>query len=244
MLPSSASAEQVRRRAAVSLNDVRRGLVDRHRAGVGRGSGVWPAWICLVSKPQCAVGSCHRCSCVVSPGIGDGRAGGTDSGWGRFRHRHMVGLRCSPVSLVPSNGPALAAQPGSVLNLVITRGTPPRLEGCRPASRGLTLTLMTETKRNSLPRVGATRSSAGFLAANGASAGQISDMGKMAHVFRAGHLGAHTPGSCLAPCSTRRFVTEGILMAAATLRTTQILTDRDARRVTMSAQSSRPSSIR
>jgi len=24
-----------------------------------------------------------------------------------------------------------------LLNLVITRGTPPRLEGCRPASRGL-----------------------------------------------------------------------------------------------------------
>ncbi len=30
-----------------------------------------------------------------------------------------------------------------LLNLVITRGTPPRLEGCRPASRGLTLALMT-----------------------------------------------------------------------------------------------------
>src|ERR1700742_4555894 len=28
----------------------------------------------------------------------------------------------------------------------ITRGTPPRLEGCRPASRGLTLALMTEEK--------------------------------------------------------------------------------------------------
>ena len=32
-------------------------------------------------------------------------------------------------------------------NLVITRGTPPRLEGCRPASRGLTLALMTCRKR-------------------------------------------------------------------------------------------------
>jgi len=32
-----------------------------------------------------------------------------------------------------------------LLNLVITRGTPPRLEGCRPASRGLTLALMTGT---------------------------------------------------------------------------------------------------
>jgi hypothetical protein len=34
-----------------------------------------------------------------------------------------------------------------LLNLVITRGTPPRLEGCRPASRGLTLALMTDQKR-------------------------------------------------------------------------------------------------
>jgi len=33
-----------------------------------------------------------------------------------------------------------------LLNLVITRGTPPRLEGCRPASRGLVLALMTNTK--------------------------------------------------------------------------------------------------
>ncbi|BBX74682.1 hypothetical protein MSHI_25880 [Mycobacterium shinjukuense] len=33
-----------------------------------------------------------------------------------------------------------------LLNLVITRGTPPRLEGCRPASRGLTLALMTVVK--------------------------------------------------------------------------------------------------
>ncbi len=33
-----------------------------------------------------------------------------------------------------------------LLNLVITRGTPPRLEGCRPASRGLTLALMTDSK--------------------------------------------------------------------------------------------------
>jgi hypothetical protein len=33
-----------------------------------------------------------------------------------------------------------------LLNLVITRGTPPRLEGCRPASRGLSLALMTDAK--------------------------------------------------------------------------------------------------
>ncbi len=35
-----------------------------------------------------------------------------------------------------------------LLNLVITQGTPPRLEGCRPASRGLTLALMTAYKIN------------------------------------------------------------------------------------------------
>jgi hypothetical protein len=33
-----------------------------------------------------------------------------------------------------------------LLDLVITRGTPPRLEGCRPASRGLALALMTASK--------------------------------------------------------------------------------------------------
>jgi hypothetical protein len=39
----------------------------------------------------------------------------------------------------------------------ITRGTPPRLEGCRPASRGLTLALMTETNRISPRRLVASR---------------------------------------------------------------------------------------
>jgi len=42
-----------------------------------------------------------------------------------------------------------------LLNLVITRGTPPRLEGCRPASRGLTLALMTDSKPSALHRVDA-----------------------------------------------------------------------------------------
>src|ERR1700742_1278069 len=37
-----------------------------------------------------------------------------------------------------------------LLNPVITRGTPPRVEGCRPASRGLTLALMTDTKTSLL----------------------------------------------------------------------------------------------
>src|SRR3954453_7499925 len=39
-------------------------------------------------------------------------------------------------------GPALASATSAV-SRVITRGTPPRLEGCRPASRGLTLALLT-----------------------------------------------------------------------------------------------------
>ncbi len=43
--------------------------------------------------------------------------------------------------------PRLPCSRVRLLNLVITRGTPPRLEGCRPASRGLTLALMTEEKR-------------------------------------------------------------------------------------------------
>jgi len=46
-----------------------------------------------------------------------------------------------------------------LLDLVITRGTPPRLEGCRPASRGLALALMTDTKTILLPRVDANGSS-------------------------------------------------------------------------------------
>ena len=39
--------------------------------------------------------------------------------------------------------PRLPCSRVRLLNLVITQGTPPRLEGCRPASRGLTLALMT-----------------------------------------------------------------------------------------------------
>ena len=47
-----------------------------------------------------------------------------------------------------------------LLDLVITRGTPPRLEGCRPASRGLALALMTNTKTIVLCRLDA--NSGGF----------------------------------------------------------------------------------
>ena len=42
-----------------------------------------------------------------------------------------------------------------LLNLVITRGTPPRLEGCRPASRGLMLALMTFEQGIARGRMGA-----------------------------------------------------------------------------------------
>jgi len=67
---------------------------------------------------------------------------------------HYVGLHQVSLSRSggPSCGPALAVKstvlrnPSRLLNLVITQGTPPRLEGCRPASRGLTLALMTDTK--------------------------------------------------------------------------------------------------
>jgi hypothetical protein len=51
--------------------------------------------------------------------------------------------------------PRLPDSPLRLLNPVITRGTPPRLEGCRPASRGLTLALMTNTKPSLLPGLGA-----------------------------------------------------------------------------------------
>ena len=40
-----------------AVERVRGGLVDRQRPRVGGASGVWPAWICLVSNAQSAVGS-------------------------------------------------------------------------------------------------------------------------------------------------------------------------------------------
>src|ERR1700737_1556110 len=79
-------------------------------------------------------------------------------------------VRCSPVVTGPAHrdsGAGLLRGPssrtracrvagGGYSNLVITRGTPPRLEGCRPASRGLTLTLLTDEKRIAHPRRAAT----------------------------------------------------------------------------------------
>ena len=71
-------------------------------------------------------------------------------------------------------GPALAAIAGQwLLNLVITRGTPPRLEGCRPASRGLTLALMTNTKIIVLCRVGATELRSTDRLGNGALSARV-----------------------------------------------------------------------
>jgi hypothetical protein len=68
-------------------------------------------------------------------------------GWVRRTQRQLrtPDLRLSSLG-ARHNGPALAGNRWRLLNLVITRGTPPRLEGCRPASRGLTLALMTEEK--------------------------------------------------------------------------------------------------
>jgi hypothetical protein len=76
---------------------------------------------------------------------------GHESGLGRVqRQLHNMGLRIRFPCLLwgpVMAGPRLPCSRLRLLNLVITQGTPPRLEGCRPASRGLTLALMTETKR-------------------------------------------------------------------------------------------------
>jgi len=62
--------------------------------------------------------------------------------------------------------PRLPVAVQRLLNLVITRGTPPRLEGCRPASRGFALALMTET-RVSHRRQGVTNRQSGASATPG-----------------------------------------------------------------------------
>ena len=63
------------------------------------------------------------------------------------RHLHNMGLRIRFPCLLEGPvmaGPRLPCSRERLPNLVITQGTPPRLEGCRPASRGLTLALNTE----------------------------------------------------------------------------------------------------
>src|SRR5258708_36032537 len=118
-------------------------------------SGVWPAWTCLVSndhrgergwseRPSDGAGSSiwFWLLMACSPGV----MGLLGSGRRTQRRLRTPDLRLSSLG-ARHNGPALAGSRSGLLNLVITRGTPPRLEGCRPASRGLTLALMTETKR-------------------------------------------------------------------------------------------------
>ena len=81
--------------------------------------------------------------------------------------RHIVGLRIRfPCLLWGPFRAEYARQVGEMQNSLvagsgystwsITRGTPPRLEGCRPASRGLTLALMTTEKRIARDDVAAT----------------------------------------------------------------------------------------
>ena len=130
------------------------------------GHGCWPAWICLVSNDQCAVGSVRlgvvgaHVSCFLldgEVGVGCSQRPGTvaDDDVNRRRrlatthdeaHIRMGAHQVSLSTLGPVTAdPRLPCSRLWLLNLVITRGTPPRLEGCRPASRGLTLALMTNT---------------------------------------------------------------------------------------------------
>ncbi|ETZ49993.1 hypothetical protein L837_0753 [Mycobacterium avium MAV_061107_1842] len=91
-----------------------------------------------------------------------------ESGWQPSAATHARARSSLPMNRVNAHHVSLSAQgpvmadprlPDSrlwwLLNLVITRGTPPRLEGCRPASRGLMLALMTDTKTILLCRPGA-----------------------------------------------------------------------------------------
>ncbi|ABS03657.1 hypothetical protein Krad_2174 [Kineococcus radiotolerans SRS30216 = ATCC BAA-149] len=59
------------------------------------------------------------------------------------RTRSDVGITCF------SSAPHL---PGTSPGRVVTWGTPPRKEGCRTASQGLQLSLMTEEEARSFPR--------------------------------------------------------------------------------------------
>ena len=74
----------------------------------------------------------------------------TGAGGEGFRHSDSCSGSASgfPVSFGGPDmaDPRLPCSRFQLLNLVITRGTPPRLEGCRPASRGLMLALMTDSK--------------------------------------------------------------------------------------------------
>ena len=108
-------------------------------------SGTCPAWIWRVSKPHCE-GS-------VIGGLPASRVRRRACA---RRHGMTVRLRGIPEWRVPRLRAAGAARQ------VLTRGTPPRLEGCRPASRGLSLALMTcPEDRRQQPRDGKAVSHAG-----------------------------------------------------------------------------------
>src|SRR3954452_17334692 len=89
-------------------------------------SALCPAWICLVSKDQ--LGSVIGRPALLGRVDDRGRRRRPGAPTGSVRERDSPRL---PVRQVASTGQ------------VFTRGTPPRLEGCRPASRGLSLALMT-----------------------------------------------------------------------------------------------------
>src|SRR6476620_11801013 len=88
-------------------------------------SALCPAWICLVSKDQ--LGSVI--GLLFLGRVDDRRPSGDGPGAPTGRCGREA-LRACP-------------RAGASTGQVFTRGTPPRLEGCRPASRGLSLALMT-----------------------------------------------------------------------------------------------------
>ncbi|GAA2742840.1 hypothetical protein GCM10009868_14360 [Terrabacter aerolatus] len=101
-------------------------------------SALCPAWICLVSKDQ--LGSVIGLLFL-----------------GRVDDRRSHGRRtwCTDGSVRERGSPRLPERRVASTGQVFTRGTPPRLEGCRPASRGLSLALMTYRRvyvRVSVPR--------------------------------------------------------------------------------------------
>src|ERR1700723_178365 len=147
------------------VEGVGRGLVDRQGAGVG-GSVRALAGVNLLRFERPMRGWIGRgigrgsavshVRCFLSRGVN--RVSGR--GWLAPTHdeTRLSWSNAHHVSL-SAQGPVMADPrlPDSrwLLNLVITRGTPPRLEGCRPASRGLTLALMTDLQLIAWRRFGA-----------------------------------------------------------------------------------------
>ena len=111
---------------------VRRGLVDRQRPGAGR--------------------RVRRLARVDLLGLERPVGGGVFCFW----RAHGTALHLCVRGPVRTD-PRLPVAGWGYSTWSITRGTPPRLEGCRPASRGLTLALMTEEKSIAPGAVGASR---------------------------------------------------------------------------------------